>query len=83
MTRFILRTALTTLALVLLFAGSFNLNRTSANGEVVGVGGVEVVVAPSKCAELAGCPGGSITCGTLILPDGTIVKCGMPQGAAR
>ena len=72
MTRSIFRVALSTLALALLFAGSFNLNRTDAADAVV--------LAPvSRCQELAGCPGGSITCGTLILPDGTIVKCGMPQ----
>lgn len=61
MTRFVLRTVLTTLALVMLFAGSFNLNRTSAE---------------SKCQELAGCPGGPITCGTIQLPDGTTIRCG-------
>lgn len=70
MTRSILRMVLTTLALVLLFAGSFNLNRTSANAEV----GVAPV---SKCMELAGCPGGWITCGTIQLPDGTTIRCGM------
>ena len=65
MTRSILRMVMTALALVLMIAGSFNLNRSSAN------------VAPgSKCQDLAGCPGGPITCGTLILDDGTIVKCG-------
>ena len=80
MTRFILRTVLTTLALVTMFAGSFTVNRTSANA-----GGDDTVTfdytgdsaAPSKCQELAGCPGGPITCGTIILDDGTIVKCGM------
>lgn len=81
MTRFILRTALTTLALVLMFAGSFNLNRTRASAALGDSESVDVVAQPvaSRCQDLAGCPGGSITCGTLILPDGTIVKCGMPQ----
>jgi hypothetical protein len=76
MTRSIFRIVLSTLALALLFAGSFNL--TSSDASVA-----EFEAAPaSKCQELAGCPGGSITCGTLILPDGTIVKCGMPQAGA-
>jgi hypothetical protein len=73
MTRSIFRMVLTTLALVLLFAGSFNLNLTRANDEIL----VEEEAAPSKCQEYAGCPGGPTTCGTLILDDGTIVKCGM------
>lgn len=66
MTRSILRMVMTALALVLMIAGSFNLNRSSANIAPVG----------SKCQDLAGCPGGPITCGTIILDDGTIVKCG-------
>lgn len=65
MTRSILRVVLTTLALALLFAGSLNLNRTSANA-----GG-------STCADVAGCPGGPILCGAVHLPDGTTVECGM------
>ncbi len=66
MTRYILRTGLSAAALVLLFAGSFNLNRTSAN-----------VAAPaSKCMDLCGCPGGPITCCTIQLPDGTTIRCG-------
>jgi hypothetical protein len=60
MTRSILRTVLTTLALVLLFAGSFNLNR----------------VAASTCGDLCGCSGGPITCCTIQLPDGTTIRCG-------
>ena len=68
MTRFILRTALTTLALVLLFAGSFNLTRTGA---------VAVEPAKSKCEELTGCTGGPTLCGAIHLPDGTVVECGM------
>ena len=67
MTRSILRMVLTTLALVMLVAGSSNLSRTSAS-----------LPAPSKCQEIAGCPGGSILCGTIILPDSTTVRCGMP-----
>jgi hypothetical protein len=65
MTRSIVRMVLTTLALGLLFAGSFNLNRSNA-----------AAVAPSKCMEYAGCPGGPITCGTIQLPDGTTIRCG-------
>jgi len=65
MTRSIVRMVLTTLALGLLFAGSFNVNRSNA-----------AAVAPSKCQELAGCPGGPITCGTIQLPDGTTIRCG-------
>lgn len=57
---------MTALALVLMIAGSLNLNRSSANAVAPG----------SKCQDLAGCPGGPTTCGTLILDDGTIVKCG-------
>lgn len=76
MTRSIFRIVLSTFALVLLFAGSMNMNRTNAT-ELAEGGDVETIVAPSKCQELAGCPGGPTTCGTLILDDGTIVKCGM------
>jgi len=75
MTRFILRTVLTSTALVLMFAGSFNLSRTRAEPVPVDDGGGEVVV--SDCQRLAGCPGGPTTCGTIIEADGTIVKCGM------
>lgn len=62
MTRSIFRVVLTTLALGLLFAGSINLSRSNA--------------AASKCMELAGCPGGPTTCGTIQLPDGTTIRCG-------
>ena len=65
MTRSILRVVMSTLALALLFAGSYNLNSSSA-----------ALPAPSKCQELAGCPGGPITCGTIQLPDGTTIRCG-------
>ena len=65
MTRSILRVVMSTLALALLFAGSFKLGRPSA-----------AAPAPSKCQELAGCPGGPITCGTIQLPDGTTIRCG-------
>jgi len=61
MTRSISRVVLTTLALVLLFAGSFNLNRTSAAG---------------KCKDLCDCPGGQWLCCTIFLPDGTQINCG-------
>jgi hypothetical protein len=66
MTRSIFRVVLTSLALGLLFAGSINLNHSNA----------AVSLAPSKCQELAGCPGGPITCGTIQLPDGTTIRCG-------
>jgi len=56
----IVRMSLTALALVLLFAGSFNLNRASA----------------STCSDLCGCPGGPITCCTIQLPNGTTIRCG-------
>ena len=68
MTRSILRMVLTTLALVLLFAGSFNLKSINAQTEID---------EGSKCEDIAGCPGGSRLCGTIILPDSTTVRCGM------
>ncbi len=67
MTRSILRMVLTTLALVVLFAGSSNLNRTKAN-----------VPAPGKCQDYCGCPGGTYICCIIHLPDGTDIECGMP-----
>ena len=71
MTRSILRTVLTTLALVLLFAGSFNLNRTSAQDfEVEGGGG-------SACSTYCGCPGGQQACCRIEYPGGPTVYCGM------
>ncbi|HEY6802732.1 MAG TPA: hypothetical protein VI306_04050 [Pyrinomonadaceae bacterium] len=69
MTRSILRIVLTTLALVMLFAGSLNLNRTSANQGGQGGGGL---------CPAVGCPGGPNPCATIILPDGTQINCGMP-----
>lgn len=69
MTRSILRMVLTTTALVLLLAGSFNLNFSSAQEDTE--------LRPSKCEEYAGCPGGRTLCGTIILPDSTTVRCGM------
>lgn len=72
MTRSIVRVVLSTLALVVMFAGSFNLDRSWAQDE-----GFEFEAAPSKCQEYAGCPGGSTLCGTIILPDSTTVRCGM------
>jgi hypothetical protein len=74
MTRSLLRTVLTTLALVLLFAGSFNLNRTSAQQEfelVEGGGG-------SACDTYCGCPGGQQSCCRIEYPGGPKVYCGMP-----
>ena len=78
MTRSIFRMLLTTMALVLLFAGSFNLNRTKADAEIGGDVPVGTIEAPgqSKCMELNGCPGGPIFCGDFKLPDGTYVRCG-------
>jgi hypothetical protein len=63
MTRSILRMSLTALALALLFAGSFNLNRAAA----------------STCSDLCGCPGGPITCCTIQLENGTTIRCGKDQ----
>lgn len=68
MTRSILRMVLTTLALVMLFAGSLNLNRTSANAP--GPGG--------DCQTYCGCPGGANLCCTIFYPGGPQVNCGMP-----
>lgn len=73
MTRSIVRVVLSTLAVVVMFAGSFNLDRSWAQDE-----GFQPEAAPSKCQEIAGCPGGSTLCGTIILPDSTTVRCGMP-----
>ena len=66
MTRSILRIGMSSLALALLVAGSLNLNRADA----------AAAAAASKCMDLAGCPGGPITCGTIQLPDGTTIRCG-------
>lgn len=71
MTRSVLRTVLTTLALVLLFAGSFNLNRTSAQD-------MEVEAA-SACSTYCGCGGGPQSCCRIEYPDGMKVYCGMPH----
>ncbi|HEV7396440.1 MAG TPA: hypothetical protein VGN86_08015 [Pyrinomonadaceae bacterium] len=79
MTRSILRMVLTTLALVLMFAGSFNLNRTRANAIAGDDGGVVVVdPAPvSDCMFYAGCNGGPTFCGRITYPNGGVVECGM------
>ena len=77
MTRFVLRTVLTTLALVLLFAGSFNLNRTSAS---VAFDDGEIIADPvpvSDCQQYAGCNGGPTFCGRIRYPNGAVVECGM------
>lgn len=73
MTRSICRLVLTTLALVTLFAGSYNLKSINAQTEV----DVDADGGGSKCWELAGCRGGTRLCGTIILPDSTTVRCGM------
>jgi hypothetical protein len=80
MTRSILRVVLTTLALVILFAGSFNLNRTAASASEAAIdeGATTIAPAPSKCSDLCGCPGGAYLCCTIWLADGTKVNCGMP-----
>lgn len=75
MTRFILRTVLTTLALVLLFAGSFNLKRTSAQEDIEIIGDGEAVV--NDCEKYTGCKGGPIHCGSIEYPNGSKVNCGM------
>jgi hypothetical protein len=78
MTRSIFRLVLTTLALVTMFAGSFNVIRTRASADSIAADDdAAAVVAPSKCQELAGCPGGPTTCGTIQLPDGTTIRCGL------
>ena len=75
MTRFIFRTTLSTVALVLLFAGSFNLNRTSAqDAEIIEDGGEAVV---SDCEKYTGCKGGPTHCGSIDYPNGATVNCGM------
>lgn len=77
MTRFIARTVLSAAALVLLFAGSVNLSRTSAQGlEIVGDGDAEPVPI-SDCQRYAGCNGGPTFCGTITYPNGAKVECGM------
>lgn len=82
MTRSILRVVLTTLALVMMFAGAFNLNRTSASvaGGDVEVGDGEVVVEPAPaglCQTDCGCPGGPQLCCTIFV-NGRQINCGMP-----
>ena len=74
MTRFILRTVLTSMALVLLFAGSFNLNRIRAAVALEEAGDAAVA---GDCQTKAGCPGGPTLCGAIHYPDGTVVECGM------
>jgi len=74
MTRSILRVVLTTLALVLLFAGSLNLNRTRAQDfEVIEGGG------GGDCGSICGCGGGPTVCCHIEYPNGPKVYCGMPN----
>ena len=76
MTRSILRTVLTTLALILLFAGSLNLKRTSAQEGFYMVdagGGGE-----GACQTYCGCAGGGNSCCRIEYPNGPKVYCGMP-----
>jgi len=70
MTRYILRMGLTALALMMLFAGSFNLNRTKAEADFEAVAG-------GKCGDYCGCSGGTYVCCIIHLPDGTDIECGM------
>ena len=74
MRRSILRVVLTTLALVTLFAGSLNLNRTSAQQgfEVIEGGGG----GGGDCGNLCGCGGGPIVCCHIEYPNGPKVYCG-------
>jgi hypothetical protein len=74
MTRSILRVVLTTLALVMLFAGSHNLNRTRAQD---GYGMFEE--SGSACDTYCGCGGGQQTCCRIEYPNGPKVYCGMPM----
>lgn len=74
MTRFILRTVLTSAALLLLFAGSFNLSRTRAELVPVDDGGGDAAV--SECEKYTGCKGGPNLCGVLHYPNGPDVECG-------
>jgi hypothetical protein len=77
MTRSILRMGLTMLALVLLFAGSFNLSRTSAQEEFAIDDGGGGAVAVSECEKYTGCKGGPNLCGAIHYPNGPTVECGM------
>jgi hypothetical protein len=70
MTRSLFRLALTTLALVMMFAGSFNLSRTSASEE-------ETEIVANDCVTYTGCSGGPIHCGSINYPNGSTVNCGM------
>jgi hypothetical protein len=68
-----LRVVLTTLALVLLFAGSLNLNRTRAQDlEIIEGGGG----GGGDCGSICGCPGGPIVCCHIEYPNGPKVYCG-------
>lgn len=76
MTRSVLKVVLTTLALVLLFAGSFNLNRAGATGVSRGTS-----TPKNWCWEIAGCKGGPYLCAQIQFPDGTVISCftGLPE----
>ena len=76
MTRSILRIVLTSMALVMLFAGSLNLNRTGAQVEfelIEGGGG------GGDCNTYCGCGGGPQVCCRIEYPGGPKVYCGMPN----
>ena len=76
MTRSILRTVLSTLALVLLLAGSLNLSRTSAQegfAMLENAGGGD-----GACQTYCGCAGGGNSCCRIEYPNGVKVYCGMP-----
>ena len=72
MTRSILKVVLTTLALVLLFAGSFDLNRASA---ATASQGTPAPAPRNWCWEIAGCKGGPYLCAQIQFPDGTVISC--------
>lgn len=74
MTRFILRTVLTSAAVLLLFASSFNLSRTRADELLVDDAGEGAAV--SECEKYTGCKGGPTLCGVLHYPNGPDVECG-------
>lgn len=78
MMRSISRIVLTTLALVLLFAGSVNLNRTRADIAEE----VEAEPAAGLCQTDCGCPGGPQLCCTIFV-SGRQINCGMPLPKAN
>jgi len=76
MTRSIVRVVLTTLALVMLFAGSHNLNRTRAQD---GFDMLEGGGGGGDCQNYCGCGGGGIVCCKIEYPNGPKIYCGQAQ----